>query len=240
MITLNANQPQELHLSFENLSDYYKNQREQQTYSLTNTNLPDQFSGPRFCKERNQGRNNLGFNFRVPTEPLYHQNFQDQFPPNALYKDQPQIQHQTLVQPLFLEESFQQFVAPTPVVVLENPEKKRNQVKSACTNCRKVCKKCAIQRPCPRCVLKGLEDSCVDIPRKNKKIKLDSIVSSNDYVKDLISIERNLNSFCRFDNSELVKIKGVMVGVKKERKRSFSCDDRLALIKIRELVAKHK
>jgi hypothetical protein len=43
------------------------------------------------------------------------------------------------------------------------------QVKSACSNCRKACKKCSDYRPCERCVSLGMEDSCRDIPRKSRK-----------------------------------------------------------------------
>lgn len=43
---------------------------------------------------------------------------------------------------------------------------KRRQVKSACVNCRKACKKCEEQRPCCRCTRLGLQDSCIDYQRK--------------------------------------------------------------------------
>lgn len=43
---------------------------------------------------------------------------------------------------------------------------KRRQVKNACTNCRKACKKCDDARPCLRCVKYGISDNCVDSQRK--------------------------------------------------------------------------
>ena len=46
---------------------------------------------------------------------------------------------------------------------------KRRQVKNACTNCQKACKKCDDQRPCPRCVKYGIADDCVDSVRKERK-----------------------------------------------------------------------
>ncbi|ORZ02758.1 hypothetical protein BCR43DRAFT_520016 [Syncephalastrum racemosum] len=46
---------------------------------------------------------------------------------------------------------------------------KRKQVKNACTNCQKACKKCDDARPCPRCVKYQLEDSCVNSVRKERK-----------------------------------------------------------------------
>ncbi|KAI3646144.1 hypothetical protein MP228_009072 [Amoeboaphelidium protococcarum] len=47
-------------------------------------------------------------------------------------------------------------------------KKPRIQVKKACTNCRKACKKCDEQRPCSRCTAKGLTD-CVDYVRKPRE-----------------------------------------------------------------------
>ena len=46
---------------------------------------------------------------------------------------------------------------------------KRRQVKNACTNCQKACKKCDDQRPCPRCVKYGVADDCTDSVRKERK-----------------------------------------------------------------------
>ncbi|KAF5365673.1 hypothetical protein D9758_003146 [Tetrapyrgos nigripes] len=46
---------------------------------------------------------------------------------------------------------------------------KRKQVKNACTNCQKACKKCDEARPCLRCVKYGHPDQCVDSQRKERK-----------------------------------------------------------------------
>ncbi|KAJ2800516.1 hypothetical protein H4R21_003146 [Coemansia helicoidea] len=46
---------------------------------------------------------------------------------------------------------------------------KRAQVKNACVNCQKACKKCDAGRPCQRCVKYSLVDSCVDSKRKPRK-----------------------------------------------------------------------
>ncbi|THU75735.1 hypothetical protein K435DRAFT_880250 [Dendrothele bispora CBS 962.96] len=50
---------------------------------------------------------------------------------------------------------------------------KRKQVKNACTNCQKACKKCDEGRPCLRCVRYKCPDQCVDSPRtpRNKGVK---------------------------------------------------------------------
>ncbi|KAF9976125.1 hypothetical protein BGZ73_009100 [Actinomortierella ambigua] len=46
---------------------------------------------------------------------------------------------------------------------------KRRQVKNACVNCQKACKKCDEGRPCQRCIKYGLTDTCVDSTRKVRK-----------------------------------------------------------------------
>ncbi|KAG0735183.1 hypothetical protein G6F23_011776 [Rhizopus arrhizus] len=46
---------------------------------------------------------------------------------------------------------------------------KRKQVKNACTNCQKACKKCDDARPCPRCMKYGIADTCVNSVRKERK-----------------------------------------------------------------------
>ncbi|KAF9102132.1 hypothetical protein BGX27_011166 [Mortierella sp. AM989] len=46
---------------------------------------------------------------------------------------------------------------------------KRRQVKNACVNCQKACKKCDEGRPCARCIKYGLVDTCVDSTRKVRK-----------------------------------------------------------------------
>ncbi|KAH9901651.1 hypothetical protein C8Q73DRAFT_637231 [Cubamyces lactineus] len=46
---------------------------------------------------------------------------------------------------------------------------KRRQVKNACTNCQKACKKCDDARPCLRCVKYGIAEDCVDSQRKERQ-----------------------------------------------------------------------
>ncbi|KAI8876668.1 hypothetical protein K501DRAFT_279211 [Backusella circina FSU 941] len=65
--------------------------------------------------------------------------------------------------------------APPDLSAIENhlaqtlDTSKRKQVKNACTNCQKACKKCDDARPCPRCVKYGVEDSCISSVRKERK-----------------------------------------------------------------------
>ncbi|KAI9323761.1 hypothetical protein BX666DRAFT_108842 [Dichotomocladium elegans] len=46
---------------------------------------------------------------------------------------------------------------------------KRKQVKNACVNCQKACKKCDDGRACQRCIKLGLTATCVDSPRKERR-----------------------------------------------------------------------
>ena len=58
---------------------------------------------------------------------------------------------------------------------------KRKQVKNACVNCQKACKKCDDQRPCSRCVKYGIEEGCINSQRKERKRKSDySLDSARD------------------------------------------------------------
>ncbi|KAJ1939285.1 hypothetical protein EC988_007355, partial [Linderina pennispora] len=55
-----------------------------------------------------------------------------------------------------------------PLSSTEQP-KKREQVKNACVNCQKACKKCDSGRPCQRCIKYNLADTCVDSVRKQRR-----------------------------------------------------------------------
>ncbi|KAG0173022.1 hypothetical protein DFQ28_010758 [Apophysomyces sp. BC1034] len=46
---------------------------------------------------------------------------------------------------------------------------KRKQVKNACVNCQKACKKCDDGRPCQRCIKLGLTATCTNSARKERK-----------------------------------------------------------------------
>ncbi|GAA5808109.1 hypothetical protein MFLAVUS_001491 [Mucor flavus] len=60
-----------------------------------------------------------------------------------------------------------QLVANMPSNDLSKP--KRRQVKNACVNCQKACKKCDEGRPCQRCVKYNLTETCQDSVRKERK-----------------------------------------------------------------------
>ncbi|KAJ1907559.1 hypothetical protein LPJ81_000676 [Coemansia sp. IMI 209127] len=52
---------------------------------------------------------------------------------------------------------------------MDNSRLKRIQVKNACVNCQRACKKCNDERPCLRCSRYGLTESCVDSQRKPRQ-----------------------------------------------------------------------
>ena len=57
-----------------------------------------------------------------------------------------------------------------PLPAASQPQRvKRRQVKNACTNCQKACKKCDDARPCLRCVKYGMQEACVSSQRKERK-----------------------------------------------------------------------
>ncbi|CCM02904.1 uncharacterized protein FIBRA_05018 [Fibroporia radiculosa] len=58
---------------------------------------------------------------------------------------------------------------PGAVPSSQPPRTKRRQVKNACTNCQKACKKCDDARPCLRCVKYGIAEECVDSQRKERQ-----------------------------------------------------------------------
>lgn len=58
---------------------------------------------------------------------------------------------------------------PPGMVPTQPPRTKRRQVKNACTNCQKACKKCDDARPCLRCVKYGIAEECVDSQRKERQ-----------------------------------------------------------------------
>ena len=58
---------------------------------------------------------------------------------------------------------------PPGMVPTQPPRTKRRQVKNACTNCQKACKKCDDARPCLRCVRYGVSEECVDSQRKERQ-----------------------------------------------------------------------
>jgi hypothetical protein len=77
-----------------------------------------------------------------------------------------QPQAQMMIHPAFLS---QMYSYPYPGVLAPGMKLKRKQVKNACTNCQKACKKCDDERPCPRCVKYGIADECSDSVRKERR-----------------------------------------------------------------------
>ena len=80
-------------------------------------------------------------------------------------------QHITLHSVPSLSMSMHTYFYPPPASLpTQQPVKaKRCQVKNACTNCQKACKKCDDARPCLRCVKYGISEGCADSQRKERQ-----------------------------------------------------------------------
>lgn len=75
---------------------------------------------------------------------------------------------------------------------------KRKQVKNACVNCQRACKKCDDQRPCSRCVKYGIEDGCINSQRKERKRKnQDDSTTAATTVNSSTRIQLNLSTRSR-------------------------------------------
>jgi hypothetical protein len=81
------------------------------------------------------------------------------------------LQPQMTVHPVGGYSSMPMHMYPFPpgLVPPQPLRSKRRQVKNACTNCQKACKKCDDARPCLRCVKYGIAEECVDSQRKERK-----------------------------------------------------------------------
>jgi hypothetical protein len=81
------------------------------------------------------------------------------------------LQPQMTVHPVNGYSSMPMHMYPFPpgLVATQPLRSKRRQVKNACTNCQKACKKCDDARPCLRCVKYGIAEECVDSQRKERK-----------------------------------------------------------------------
>ncbi|KAG0211553.1 hypothetical protein BGX33_004237 [Mortierella sp. NVP41] len=90
----------------------------------------------------------LGSAFSSAASTPYHSN---QSTPYSSMPTSPTLEYQQLADPNLAQKP------------------KRRQVKNACVNCQKACKKCDEGRPCTRCIKYGLSDTCVDSTRKVRK-----------------------------------------------------------------------
>ncbi|EAU88431.2 hypothetical protein CC1G_05197 [Coprinopsis cinerea okayama7 len=93
-------------------------------------------------------------------------------PPPAPPQQQQLIQSSSRLYPLLCSQSSSQinmFSYSSKDFANPQTRPKRRQVKNACTNCQKACKKCDDARPCLRCVKYGISEECVDSQRKERK-----------------------------------------------------------------------
>ncbi|KAI8975546.1 hypothetical protein BDF20DRAFT_879273 [Mycotypha africana] len=88
-------------------------------------------------------------------------------PPHSLLNGAPLLNHPNGLPPMQHPGIPDQSQMGPPPAQAQAP--KRKQVKNACTNCQKACKKCDDARPCPRCIKYGIADTCVNSVRKERK-----------------------------------------------------------------------
>lgn len=65
------------------------------------------------------------------------------------------------------------FLLINPLFLMFTNKQKRKKTVRACTHCHRAHLLCDENRPCARCVQKGLQATCQDAPRKRKKYLLD-------------------------------------------------------------------
>ena len=126
----------------------------------------------------------------VQTQDMFQDMIQDMVQTQDMFQElfgeeiQKMNQTQDMFQELFGEEiqnmnqNQDMFQEPQDMLIqdmFQEPQDKMvlrsKQVKIACVNCKKTCKKCNDFRPCLGCQRLGLSEACVDVPRKKRECK---------------------------------------------------------------------
>ncbi|KAG0769126.1 hypothetical protein G6F29_002846 [Rhizopus arrhizus] len=100
--------------------------------------------------------------------PYYQQGYQAPYQ-NTVLNNAPMLTHPNGLPPMQHAGIPEQMAAAAAAAAGSTQAPKRKQVKNACTNCQKACKKCDDARPCPRCIKYGIADTCVNSVRKERK-----------------------------------------------------------------------
>ncbi|ORZ06166.1 hypothetical protein BCR41DRAFT_361334 [Lobosporangium transversale] len=175
------------HQQHQQHSNQYSYHNQQQHQPMTSSNLSSSFypaSPPHQHQQQQQQTSSTPFT-GMPSTPLRQQ--QSQYAPlvppmpDAQYAQYHQILGSALSSaastPYHSNHSTPYSSMPTSPTLeyqqLADPnavqKPKRRQVKNACVNCQKACKKCDEGRPCMRCIKYGLQETCVDSTRKVRK-----------------------------------------------------------------------
>lgn len=131
------------------------------------------FYGGGYNASQQQALQQQGQQGQQPQQPHSPHTSQSPATSSAVVDQQQQPpQTQGLSLPVAALQSFAQAngipVQPAPELNAQG-KPKRKQVKNACVNCQKACKKCDDGRPCQRCIKYGLQDTCVNSVRKERK-----------------------------------------------------------------------
>ncbi|KAG8787790.1 hypothetical protein FRC15_007730 [Serendipita sp. 397] len=143
------------------------------TANADNDGSPDSAQEDRQDSPATPSNAPAGFVMPPGMAPIAGMQFVPYFPPLATNPEQaaegssqvPQGQPM-MIHPAFLQ---QMYTYPYAGMVASGMKLKRKQVKNACTNCQKACKKCDDERPCGRCVKYGISDDCSDSVRKERR-----------------------------------------------------------------------
>ena len=89
--------------------------------------------------------------------------------PNGSQSPSDPVQPQLTIHPItYSGMPMHMYPFPPGLVPSQPARTKRRQVKNACTNCQKACKKCDDARPCLRCVKYCIAEECIDSQRKER------------------------------------------------------------------------
>jgi hypothetical protein len=83
--------------------------------------------------------------------------------------------------------------------IIQQPKKKRKQVKRACLNCRLAHSACGDTRPCKRCIQYGIQDSCIDVSRRNSRSQK-GIANGGNLAGDILSSSSLVSSTANQNN----------------------------------------
>ncbi|GES92838.1 Zn(2)-C6 fungal-specific transcription factor [Rhizophagus clarus] len=124
----------------------------------------------------------------------------------------------------------------SPSKLISKRNTKREQVKCACVNCKKSCKKCDDERPCQRCIRLNIAETCKDSIRKERKLVPSEESNLNNTLENqqqqqVLSKEKNLQVQLQRSltwptaekTTKREQVKCACVNCQKSRKK---CDDK--------------
>ncbi|KAI7906984.1 uncharacterized protein BX663DRAFT_548081 [Cokeromyces recurvatus] len=124
---------------------------------------------PQTSQPQQQPQTNQPQDHQQPQQPQPPQPLSMNGPNLAIYSPAAMQPLSVLTAPQTKPDQSQPPMGTPPVDLGAHGKPKRKQVKNACVNCQKACKKCDEGRPCQRCIKYGITDTCVNSVRKERK-----------------------------------------------------------------------